>query len=48
MKIKETIAFAALANETLNGMAGNVIGATGAKERVVLGNITKGIRRDVK
>lgn len=37
---KEAIAFAVLANETINGMAGNVLGATGAKERVVLGNIT--------
>ena len=45
---KEAIAFAVLANETLNGMAGNVIGATGAKERVVLGNITPGRRRDIK
>lgn len=39
---KEAIAFAILANETLNGIEGNVIGATGAKERVVLGNITPG------
>lgn len=37
---KEAIAFALLANETLAGNAGNVIGATGARERVVLGNIT--------
>lgn len=37
---KEAIAFAILANETLNGNAGNVKGATGASERVVLGNIT--------
>ncbi|MBL4934728.1 anhydro-N-acetylmuramic acid kinase [Clostridium sp. YIM B02515] len=37
---KEAIAFAVLANETINGNAGNVLGATGAKERVILGNIT--------
>lgn len=37
---KEAIAFAVLANETINGMASNVLGATGANERVVLGNIT--------
>ncbi|GLC29684.1 anhydro-N-acetylmuramic acid kinase AnmK [Clostridium omnivorum] len=41
---KEAIAFAVLANETLNGSCSNVIGATGAKERVVLGNITPGRR----
>lgn len=39
---KEAVAFAVLANETLNGSCGNVLGATGAKERVVLGNITLG------
>lgn len=39
---KEAIAFVVLANETLNGFAGNVIGATGAKDRVILGNITPG------
>ncbi|SHE38605.1 anhydro-N-acetylmuramic acid kinase AnmK [Caloramator proteoclasticus] len=37
---KEAIAFAILANETLNGICSNVRGATGAKQRVVLGNIT--------
>lgn len=37
---KEAVAFALLANETMNGIASNVLGATGAKERVVLGNIT--------
>jgi anhydro-N-acetylmuramic acid kinase len=37
---KEAIAFAVLANEAINGNAGNVLGATGAKERVILGNIT--------
>jgi anhydro-N-acetylmuramic acid kinase len=42
---KEAIAFAVLANETMNRNSGNVIGATGAKERVVLGNITYGMRR---
>lgn len=44
---KEAVAFAILANETLNGSCGNVIGATGASERVVLGNITPG-RRNIK
>lgn len=39
---KEAVAFAVLANEAVNGNPGNVIGATGAKERVVLGNITFG------
>ena len=42
---KEAIAFAVLANETLNNNCGNVIGATGARERVLLGNITYGKRR---
>lgn len=37
---KEAIAFAVLANETIKGCYGNVLGATGAKERVILGNIT--------
>lgn len=37
---KEAIAFAVLANETINDMASNVLGATGARERVILGNIT--------
>lgn len=39
---KEAVAMAVLANETLNKNCSNVIGATGAKERVVLGNITLG------
>lgn len=39
---KEAVAFAVLANEALNGLCGNVLGATGAKERAVLGNITPG------
>lgn len=43
---KEAIAFAILANETMNNNYGNVTGATGATERVVLGNITYGKRRD--
>lgn len=42
---KEAIAFAVLANETMHGMASNVLGATGAKERVVLGNITPFTRK---
>lgn len=37
---KEAIAFALLAYETMNKREGNVLGATGAKERVLLGNIT--------
>lgn len=37
---KEAIAFAVLANETLHGNFANVPTATGAKERVILGNIT--------
>lgn len=37
---KEAVAFALLANETMHHMPSNVKGATGAKERVVLGNIT--------
>lgn len=37
---KEAIAFAVLANETLNHRYSNLIGATGAKNRVILGNIT--------
>lgn len=37
---KEAIAFAVLANETLHGNFSNVPTATGAKERVILGNIT--------
>lgn len=37
---KEAIAFAILGNETLNGRGSNVPSATGAKENVILGNIT--------
>ncbi|MCL1948788.1 MAG: anhydro-N-acetylmuramic acid kinase, partial [Turicibacter sp.] len=37
---KEAIAFALLANETMNHIPSNVPSATGAKEAVVLGNIT--------
>lgn len=37
---KEAVAFALLAYETINGRAGNVLKATGAKRRVLLGNIT--------
>jgi anhydro-N-acetylmuramic acid kinase len=36
---KEAVAFAVLANETVNGNPGNVPGATGAKYPVVLGKI---------
>ncbi|MEH7436882.1 anhydro-N-acetylmuramic acid kinase AnmK [Neobacillus drentensis] len=37
---KEAIAFALLANETLNHLPSNVPSATGAKHSVILGNIT--------
>jgi len=37
---KEAIAFVILGNETYNRQYGNVLGATGAKEHVILGNIT--------
>lgn len=37
---KEAVAFVILGNETLHGAASNVISATGAKKRVILGNIT--------
>lgn len=37
---KEAIAFAVLGNETLNNNPSNAIKATGAKEYVILGNIT--------
>ncbi len=37
---KEAIAFALLANETLANQVGNAPGATGAREQVILGNIT--------
>ncbi|SFJ49373.1 anhydro-N-acetylmuramic acid kinase [Thermoflavimicrobium dichotomicum] len=37
---KEAIAFAILANETLHNQPANVPKATGAKKRVILGNIT--------
>ena len=36
---KEAIAFAILGNETLNGLASNMPGRTGARERVILGQI---------
>jgi anhydro-N-acetylmuramic acid kinase len=36
---KEAVAFALLAHETLSGRAGNVIGATGATKRTILGEI---------
>ena len=39
---KEALAFAILAHETVMGVANNVPGATGAKQRVVLGKIIPG------
>ncbi|NOZ22971.1 MAG: anhydro-N-acetylmuramic acid kinase [Planctomycetes bacterium] len=41
---KEAVSFAILANATLNGIPNNVPGATGAKERVVLGKIIPGAK----
>jgi anhydro-N-acetylmuramic acid kinase len=38
---KEAVAFALLAYETMNGRPGNVPGATGASQRVVLGSVTR-------
>lgn len=38
---KEAIAFAILANETLHGNPSNAKSATGAKENVILGSVTK-------
>jgi len=37
---KEAIAFALLGAATLDGVPGNVVGATGARRRVVLGSVT--------
>ncbi|WP_442596219.1 anhydro-N-acetylmuramic acid kinase AnmK [Neobacillus sp. D3-1R] len=44
---KEAIAFAILANETLHGNTSNVQSATGARESVILGNITLPPRRNI-
>ena len=38
---KEAMAFVILGNETYHGRPSNVIGATGAKTPVILGNLTK-------
>ena len=37
---KEAVAFAVLANETINGNCNNVPGATGAKKKVIMGKIS--------
>lgn len=37
---KEAVAFAVLANESWHGQCGNVLGATGASDRVILGQFT--------
>lgn len=42
---KEAIAFVVMGNETLRGYASNIPSATGAKEAVILGNITPAPRR---
>ncbi|MBI5708860.1 MAG: anhydro-N-acetylmuramic acid kinase [Candidatus Eisenbacteria bacterium] len=42
---KEALAFAFLAHQTLCGRPGNVVGATGAAQAVVLGRITPGALR---
>ncbi|MBE3068619.1 MAG: anhydro-N-acetylmuramic acid kinase, partial [Planctomycetes bacterium] len=42
---KEAVSFAVLAYETMRGAPGNVLGATGARRRVVLGKIVPGTRR---
>ena len=39
---KEPLSFAVLANETVCGNPGNIAGATGAHERVVLGKVVPG------
>lgn len=41
---KEAIAFVVMGNETIHRQPSNVLGATGAKEPVILGNITYGKR----
>ncbi|MBM6839284.1 anhydro-N-acetylmuramic acid kinase, partial [Clostridium saudiense] len=44
---KEAVAFVILGNETLHSSFSNVPSATGAREKVILGNITPSqIRRD--
>ncbi|MCL2560511.1 MAG: anhydro-N-acetylmuramic acid kinase AnmK [Turicibacter sp.] len=45
---KEAVAFAVLANETINRNASNVPRATGANEAVVLGNVTYPPRQKVR
>lgn len=42
---KEAVAFVVMGNETLHGYPSNVLTATGAREKVILGNITPAPRR---
>lgn len=45
---KEAMAFVILGNETYHGRPSNVIGATGAKTPVILGNLTKNPHADAE
>jgi anhydro-N-acetylmuramic acid kinase len=45
--IKEAVAFVILGNETLHHSPSNVIGATGASRRTILGQISPVSRNEV-